>query len=256
MIKLRFFLIILLALLIYACQPKYRYAFEIPELKQDEELLCHTYYCFVFDDNHKQSKWLAYKLTADMTIGEEGRNSRFFVDSLVVSGTASDSDYRGSGYDRGHLVPAGDMVFCEIGMRESFYYSNVSPQTPAFNRGIWKRLESSVRNYARSFNEIYVVTGPLLSEELNAIGENNVSVPEYFYKIVMVYNDSVKQSIAFVMPNIRGEKNSIYCYSMTVRELENKLDINFFPSLKKKEANTIEMSIDTCFWKNISVISH
>jgi endonuclease G, mitochondrial len=253
----RFLIILLisLVLLIFGCKPKYPYSFEIPTLLPDEDLICHTYYCFVYEDEHKQSKWLAYKLGSDMTTGDESRSSRFFIDTLVVSGTATDTDYKGSGFDRGHLVPAGDMAFCEIAMKESFYYSNISPQLPAFNRGIWKKLEANVRDYSQNLHEIYVVTGPVLSDGLTTIGDNKVSIPEYFYKVVMVYNDSIKQSIAFLMPNKRGDKNSVYCYSLTVRELEDILNIDFFPSIKKKEADRLEMSIDTCFWKNLNGVN-
>jgi endonuclease G, mitochondrial len=243
------FLILLLSIFIISCRQYKHYSLEIPAFNKNENLLYHTNYCFVFVPEHKQSKWLAYNLKAEMTYGESSRSSSFYEDSLVLTGTATNLDYRGSGFDRGHLVPAGDMVFCDIAMTESFYYSNVSPQVPAFNRGIWKVLESAVRNYARNLTEIYVVTGPVLGDGLEYIGDSKVSVPEYFYKTILVYNDSIKQGIAFLMPNERGTKNSIYCYSMSISELEQILDINFYPNLSRRMSRKIETISDTVFWK-------
>ncbi len=244
-----FILLIIIALIISNCKTTEKYSLEVPAVSKDEKIFYHTNYCYVFVPEHKQSKWLAYRLSSDMIEGNTKRSSRFYIDSLVTSGTATDSDYSGSGYDRGHLVPAGDMVFCEIAMKESFYYSNISPQIPAFNRGIWKNLESSVRNYAKNLNEIYVVTGPVLTDGLNYIGENKVSVPKYFYKTILVYNDSIKQGIAFLLPNERAEKKSVYCYSMSIRELEEILDINFYPDLSRRMSRKIETVSDTVFWK-------
>lgn len=232
-----------------ACNFYHSYSPGYPLTADGEEILCHTHYCFVYDSIHKQSKWIYYELRSEMLHGDASRSSRFFVDTLVISGTATDTDFIGSGYDRGHLLPAGDMVFCENAMRETFYYSNVSPQEPSFNRGIWKRLENTVRNYAVSLNQIYVVTGPVLKDELPAIGDNNVSVPEEFYKAILVYNDSITQGIAFLMPNKRGEKNSVYCYSITISELNEITGITFFPEVSRKHKTITTETIDTLFWK-------
>lgn len=238
-----------LIILIFSCTPSFQYSLEIPKLSQEEQLICHANYCFVFDDTHKQSKWIAYKLNSEMIIGNESRNTRFYPDSLVINGTATDADYRGSGFDRGHLVPAADMVFCSQAMKQSFYYSNVSPQNPSFNRGIWKKLETSVRKYAENNHELFIVTGPVLKQDLKTIGDNKVSIPEEFYKVVLIYNDTIQQGIAFLMPNEKASENSIFSYSLSIRQLETILDVNFFPNLKKKTANRIEMSVDTVFWQ-------
>lgn len=242
-----FYLITLLFLAVHSCTIKRYGALQWPEVEKEETVLCHTYYCFVFDTVHMQSKWLAYELSGDMTTGDARRSNRFFVDTLVVGGTANDNDYRGSGYDRGHLVPAGDMVFNDTAMRESFYYSNVSPQVPAFNRGIWKRLEDNVRKYAQNIGMIYVVTGPVLEDSLPTIGESNVSVPNHFYKAILVFNDTLQEGIAFLMPNERGEHQSLYRYAMTIESLEARTGLNFFPFLGRR--SPIETTVDTIFWQ-------
>lgn len=242
-IYLSFFLF----LIVHSCTIKRYGALQWPQVEKKETVLCHTYYCLVYDSVHMQSRWLAYELTGDMTTGDARRSNRFFVDTLVVGETANDQDYRGSGYDRGHLVPAADMVFNDTAMRESFYYSNVSPQVPAFNRGIWKRLEDNVRKYAQNLGKVYVVTGPVLSDDLPSIGESHVSVPNYFYKAILVFNDTLQEGVAFLMPNERGEHQSLYRYAMTIKELEQATGLNFFPSLGRR--SQIETTVDTIFWQ-------
>ena len=129
------------------------------------------------------------------------RSDNFRADPEVRTGSASDADYRRSGYDRGHLAPAADMGWSSQTMSESFYYSNMSPQVPEFNRGIWKRLEEQVRNWAVELDTIYVVTGPVLSGNMSAIGLNKVTVPNYYYKAVLYLHDNDSRMIGFIMPN-------------------------------------------------------
>ncbi len=247
--------ILLFSLITYfsACNFYYTYTPGYSLTEDGEEILCHTHYCFVFDSIHKQSKWIYYELRSEMLQGDASRSGRFYIDTLVISGTATDADFIGSGYDRGHLLPAGDMVFCETAMRESFYYSNVSPQKTSFNRGIWRILENTVRNYATNLHQIYVVTGPVLKDELPGIGYNNVSVPEEFYKAILVYTDSIRQGIAFLMPNERGEKSSVYCYSLTISGLKDITGIKFFPEISRKHKSMTTETIDTLFWKRYEI---
>ena len=86
------------------------------------------------------------------------RKNDFRIDPVVKTVSATPADYRNSGYDRGHLCPAGDMAFSEIAMSESFYMSNISPQVPSFNRGIWKTLEQKVRDWSLDMIlQLYIV---------------------------------------------------------------------------------------------------
>jgi endonuclease G len=228
---------------------------EIPRTLKNEEIICHTYFCFVFDDDYKQSKWVAYVLKTEMTESKYSRNDKFMEDTKVKNGTATNKDYEKSGYDRGHLVPAADMSFDEISLHESFYFSNVSPQIPQFNRGIWKQLEAEVRNYTKTLNKIYVVTGPILKDlnksEYKVIGENNIVVPNYFYKAILYVSDTTIQAIGFVLPNQKAEKKSLYSYSCSIDELEILSGIDFFFKLPDKIEKKVEQTFDTLFWKNL-----
>ena len=150
----------------------------------DKKNISHkTFYSLLYSPNDKQASWVAYNLSCEHTQGEFTRESTFKFDASVPGGSAKSSDYNKCGYDRGHLAPAGDMTFDSVAMRESFLMSNVSPQVPAFNRGIWKQLEDLFRDWACEYKRIYIVTGPVLKsiKPLKKLGNSSISNPYYFY---------------------------------------------------------------------------
>ncbi|MFM8597322.1 MAG: DNA/RNA non-specific endonuclease [Flavobacteriales bacterium] len=211
-------------------------AFQSPPYKQQECLACpaskpgettysHTAYTFSYNETHEQANWVAYLLTkAHLGVGVE-RSDRFVEDPIVSSGTASNSDYAKSGYDRGHLAPAADMSWSENVMQESFYFSNMSPQLPGFNRGIWKRLEEQVRDWAQQYDSIYIVTGPVLSDGLSFIGPNKVSIPKYYFKALISIKE--RKGIAFYMPNQKSEA-ALINYAISIDSLESKIGLDLF----------------------------
>jgi endonuclease G len=199
-----------------------------PSLHPGEIIQSHTAYSFSYNEIHEQANWVAYLLTkAHLGSGVE-RSDRFMEDPIVSTGTATNTDYAKSGFDRGHLAPAADMSWSETVMQESFYYSNMSPQMPGFNRGIWKRLEEQVRTWAEILDSIYVVTGPVLSSELPTIGPNKVSVPKYYFKALI--SIKAKKGIAFLMPNNKSDF-TILEYAMSIDQLEKLLDRDLFHAL-------------------------
>ena len=105
-----------------------------------EQIVNHLGYSLSYNEKNEQASWVAYELTADQVRGTVKRKDSFRSDPLIKTGSASLSDYKGSGYDRGHLAPAADMKWSTTAMSESFFMSNMSPQLPGFNRGIWKKL--------------------------------------------------------------------------------------------------------------------
>src|SRR6056297_2800745 len=149
----------------------------------------HTHYTLSYDEQHEQAEWVAYELTASEVNGSYDRTDNFRKDPKVSTGSASLSDFKGSGYDRGHLAPAGDMSFSYTAMSESFYLSNMSPQEASFNRGIWRQLESQVRDWAQNNGSVYVVTGGILDGSYQDIGPNDVTVPSDYYKVILDYNN-------------------------------------------------------------------
>jgi len=221
-----------------------------PKIDSGESVLHHLYYDFVYDENHEQAKWIFYKLYPSYIIKTYERKNDFRSDPLVFSGSADHSDYRGSGFDRGHLMPAADMVWSKEALSESFFYSNMSPQHPSFNRGIWKRLESRVRKWVTKSDSLYIITGPKLNMKLNTIGHNEVSVPEYYYKVILKFHQNNTDGIAFLMPN-QASKSDLTDYVTAIDALEEDLGIDFFHNLEDSLETSIENKSDPSkwFWK-------
>ena len=107
---------------------------EIPATENEKSIVHHTAYSLLYSEEHEQAIWIAYELTSEETNKKFDRSDKFIVDPAIKTGSATTADYTGSGYDRGHLAPAADMSWSNQTMQESFYYSNMSPQDPSFNR--------------------------------------------------------------------------------------------------------------------------
>ena len=105
------------------------------------QIIKHQYFTLSYSEPHEQAEWVYYKLTPQLINGTQSRTDNFRTDPMVTSGSAQLNDYKGSGFDRGHLCPAADMKINRDAMSETFYMSNMSPQHPSFNRGIWKKLK-------------------------------------------------------------------------------------------------------------------
>ena len=220
---------------------------ELPKPKPSDLIIHHVGYVLSYNEAHEQANWVAYELTLEEVNGSFKRTNDFRPDPKVKTGSASLADYRGSGYDRGHLAPAADMKWSPIAMSESFYMSNMSPQRPSFNRGIWKRLEEQVRKWAVDNKSVYIATGGVLIPGLNKIGPNQVSVPERFYKVILDYQDPELKGIAFILPN-RGSKESLKKYVVTIDKVESVTGIDFFYTLPDEIEEEIESKVDLSRW--------
>ena len=231
----------------------------------DHQIRAFHYYSICYRESYEQAEWSAYCLRDWMLQKNAKRTNDFRPDHEILGGSATLADYKRSGYDRGHLTPAGDMVFSREAMSETFYMSNMSPQTPAFNRGIWKELEDQVREWTELFGAAYVVSGPVLSkpaDEYPFIGQSKVAVPEFFYKVILVpiYEEGVEQestetletcadviAIAFVIPN-KGCKGDFWQYAASVDEVEEITGLDFFPLLEDDVEKRVEAECDIRPW--------
>ena len=232
---------------ILSLSPIYLDSVFFPSLDSNDVLIRHFAYSMVYDDDHEQSKWVFYKISARLDTVNYKRTNSFKEDPLVLTGSATHLDYKHSGYDRGHLAPAGDMTWSEVAMKESFYYSNMSPQTPSFNRGIWKRLESRVRKWGEEFDSLYVTTGPVLIDSLEIIG-SGVSVPMYFYKTVLSFRKGKPfSSISFLLEN-KGSKSKLQEFAISTDSLEKISNINFNYILNPPLQDSLENHLDLSQW--------
>lgn len=220
---------------------------EIPFISVKTPVIRHKAYSFQYAESHEQAYWIAYELTKTETQKAYDRTDDFIPDPSVVTGSATQADYAGSGYDRGHLAPAADMGWSKQSMEESFYFSNMSPQVPSFNRGIWKRLEEQVRSWAIVYDSVYVVTGPVLKAGLPTIGPNKVSVPEYYYKVILDNTGKDKKAIGFLMANVAG-KGTLESYAVSVDRVEQETGIDFFNKLPDGFEAKIEKELCLPCW--------
>ena len=169
------------------------------------QIIKHTYYTLSYSEANEQAEWVYYELTPALINGKQKRTNDFRPDPLISTISAQILDYKSTGYDLGHLCPARDMKLNKTSMSESFLMSNMSPQKPSFNRGIWKKLEKRVRHWAITKGRLYVVTGGVLTSSKGKIGADGVTVPKSFYKII--YDPHGQGNMfAFLLPNERGTK--------------------------------------------------
>lgn len=208
---------------------KYRYL-EQPGVSPYEQVIERPGYILSYNETHEQASWVAYVLTREEAKGGVERDDLFEKDPDITTGTADDMDYKGSGYDRGHLAPAADMGWSATSMQESFYYSNMSPQLPGFNRGVWKRLEELLRFWAVTYDSIYVVTGPVLTTGLPTIGPNQVSVPQYYYKAVLRHTTTGMEGIGFVLPHASSTAG-LQSFAVPIDSVERLAHLSLFPGL-------------------------
>lgn len=222
---------------------------EIPVGPNDEIVITHTGYTLSYCEEYEVPYWVAYSLTREEVVTQTAeRKDNFRSDELIPTGSATLSDYKKSGYDRGHMAPAADFRWSEEAMSDTFYLSNMCPQVHAFNAGIWSDLESAVRSIAYTDGEVYVVTGPVLTDgPYETIGENNVAVPKYFYKVILDYTDPVIKAIGFIMPNENSSEPLSY-FALSVDEVEEITQIDFFPALPDDIEEVVEAEFDPSLW--------
>lgn len=215
------------------------------EPESQRVLIRHKHYSLDFDTLHRQAQWVYYMLTTDYVKGDAKRADNFRPDAAAPH-CAELSDYKGSGYDRGHLCPAADMKISQEAMSETFFLSNMSPQAPAFNRGAWAKLEALVRSYIRdSSDTLYVVTGPVFLGASESIGKNKVTVPLFYYKAVYCLKRGMT---AFLMPNRKIEE-PLSAWVVSVDMVEALTGIDFFPQLPS-EVQDKQESIPRLFLTN------
>lgn len=221
---------------------------ELPFYEEGAIIISHPGYTLQYEEDHEQASWVAYHLTQADLYGDANRKDNFRADPTVPTGSATLDDYRSSGYDRGHLIPAADMVRSDETMSASFYMSNMSPQEPQFNRGIWATLEAVVRNFANTDRSIYVVTGPVLTDgPYKSIGKNEVSVPNFYYKVILDYEEPTLKAIGFVLPN-EGSKQDVTEFAMSVREVEEITGLDFFHRLPDPLEEELETTLNLDLW--------
>lgn len=211
------------------------------------DLVEHQHFTLSYHERYEQAEWVAYVLKREHLTNHERERPYFIEDPKVRTKSADWRNYKGSGYDRGHLCPAGDRRFSEYAFNETFYTSNITPQENEFNAGIWNDLEKMVRSWCRISGTLYVITGGVLEPSLDRIGDEGVAVPDFYYKIIVMGSGDSLRVACFLLPH----KNStlpLDKYLVSVDELEKRTGIDFFPGLPDTIENRIEREIAKSQW--------
>ena len=197
------------------------------------QIVAHGGYTLSYFEDWEQAEWVAYILTGEhLRRPWTKRDNNFRRDPDVRSGSADGNDYRGSGYDRGHLVPFADFAWDAQLADETFFMSNVSPQDRGFNQGIWRELEELTRDWAGRFGRLYVVTGPVVTEEpLATIGrDERIAVPRTYYRVLLDLDRPEQKAIAFLLPNQTTDR-PLTDFVVTVDRVEEVTGLDFFAEL-------------------------
>ena len=214
------------------------------------EIVHHKTYSLSYQEAYEQSEWVAYILEESDLKKVKYKRPYFIQDPYVSTQSAQYWNWKNSGYDRGHLVPAGDRKASKAEYDETFFTSNISPQESAFNQGIWNTLENKVRYWAGRYDRVAVVTGPILSRGTRTIGDERVSVSDSFYKIVLRQDGEDYYAIAFLIPHERSTE-SLYNYIVSIDELEKKTGIDFFPQLNDSLEDRLESNRSDKGWARL-----
>lgn len=223
---------------------------ELPAYERNACIIEYSGYTVSYDEASRIPVWVAYELTGDEangTISRRGKNFRLDEKTCVIQ--ADNYDYRGSGWSRGHMAPAGDFKWDEQAMWDTFYYTNCCPQDEKLNNGSWNVLENKVRTWAREFGSIYVVTGPIIGQNQGGkIGPHGIVVPDAFFKAVLVYSNEEYHGIGFVMFN-NSEPQRLRDSYLSINELEKVTGLDFFPEMDDSVEEKVEDAVDLKLWK-------
>ncbi len=228
-------------------------------LPQGEYIVCYS-------PTDRVALWAAYRLKAEDVVDLPRRNAFRTDPRLTAEDSAHCADYAGTGYDRGHIVPRGDMNRSKAAQANTFFLSNMAPQTPALNRGMWRWLEDLVRSYAQRYGEVHIVVGSVIQEPRRVLPSGNVTLPSRFYKVVIRTNaDGTREALGVVLPNlvkglpvppgtlgVAGERISaedadtyLAAHTVSIREIENLTGLDLLPNLN---ADALKRAVASELW--------
>lgn len=211
--------------------------FSYSPISHCDQTLEKTYYTICYAKEHRQARWVYYPLLLESIQGKQPRTNDFRSDPKLRFSPVSENDLSPTKYDRGHLVPAADMKLNYKSMSETFLMTNVSPQVASFNRGIWAQLEGQIRLLVEKYGDGFVVTGPVLTSGVTKIIKN-ITLPSFFYKIL--YIPSKQKMYAFLMPNQSLKGQSIWKFQVSVDQIEQMTEIDFFADLDQPLQDKLE----------------
>ncbi len=226
---------------------------EIPamEKKQPSQILEYTGHTLSYNNKTRLPNWVAYELTRKEAQGNNPRKDKFAQDPEAKGAQGDKEDYRNSGWDRGHMAPAGDMKWNTQAMDETYYFTNICPQNPQLNSGDWKDLEEQCRTWAEKYGSVYIVCGPIITTNTHGkLGKNQIVIPDKFFKVLLTRKNGEYQGVGFIYdnPEIRssrlstkpGPNRPLESYAVTINQVEAATGLNFFHLLPDETEARVE----------------
>lgn len=217
----------------------------MPTADKRVQILKNLGYVSGFSNVYSVPLWVGYVIKYPFKYRTVERLSTFVKDPRAY-GCAEHSDYSNSGFDRGHMAPNYAIGRCygPTAQMETFFMTNIAPQTPELGRGIWKRLELHLANeVSKKYGKVLVFVGPIFGSDIRKLN-SKVAIPEAFYTVVMVKTRaSEAYAIGFIIPQ-NPKEDSIWRYCVPIDEIEAKTGINFFDSLPDEAENKLEANKD------------
>jgi len=248
---------------------------ELPKMlkEQPEQILERIAYTVSYNSETRCPNWVAWALTAEHTDGPYSRKGIPYYDedlSVIGIGTVNKNIFRNgyftdlevntprqefedwkarpAGYDHGHLCPAADCKWDKGVMNQSFLLTNMCPQYHNLNSGIWDKLEGRCRKWAQRYGRVEIVAGPIFNDgERATFGDNEIAIPDGFFKVVLCTSGKKPKAIGFIFNNA-DEKGKLADYAVAVDEVEELTGFDFFHHLPDEVENDIESSYNINRW--------
>lgn len=215
----------------------------------DGEMLYFPGFDVYYSNDNRQPYYVSWALTPEHVRANNVSRSNNFHPEPSVSKSAELNDYRRSGFDRGHMAPAGDFKYSQEAQDATFSLANITPQHHDLNTRAWKNLEEQCRKWALRDSTLYIVCGPILSDYLTeSIGDNKVTVPERFFKVVLAPYADPPRAIGFIMPN-QVVPGGVQATVVTVDQVEEITGYDFFSELPDEIENAVESNSKYSLWQ-------
>lgn len=254
------FLIVLLACL--SCSPPNRqHPHRIKQAKKESFKENHSassstllhYFAFTvsYNPSTRQPDWVSYTLTADEVEATKHTPKIprcFMPDPNLSLPQATNEDYSGSGWVRGHMARRQDMKWSEQAVKESDYFTNICPQNKEMNNGVWHQIENLARKLAVRYDSVQIVCGPIfVSNTPETIGPNRVWIPDSFFKAFLIKHQDAYHTIAFICPN-SPDSVTIAGTARSVNAVEAFTGYDFFGFMDDGVEETIENEVEVGRW--------
>lgn len=215
-----------------------------------EQIIRHKGFTVSYNDNLLIPNWVAWELTKEEAESKvASRTDEFLPDPAVKGYSASTYDYSNSGYVRGHMAPAADMKWDLQAMKESFYLTNVCPQYSIVNDGVWLELEQKCRYWAKKYGSIYICCGPIFfSQSERSIGQNEVAVPDAFFKTVLQKRKGRWVGASFIVLNL-PQKANLMDFVNCIAVVELQTGYLLYAGLPEDIANQVKVTFSKEDWE-------